>query len=157
MKKLVNIIALTLGCLQANSGIVTPRVDDAYGLQAEKLPVWFSPKVLNNMVFLYDGLPFEFPLCALGDRVDSLYHVHDVSIPVLTERSDSSASFIPISCLSPEYLGMIHNHPTGWCGMSLADTKRFRDDSFARLEMVVCEANIERDTLRIYTMVKNDK
>jgi len=150
--KSLALVAATMGCLHGSNSVESVSLEDA--LFRENVPIVFSPKVTNNLIFVYSGLRREFPLCAEGYRQGGVYGVMDVSIPVILGSDSVSSRFLPGSCGSPFYVGMIHNHPVGNCVVSVVDYDRFRRDKRALLEIIVCDASIKGDSLVVYNLVK---
>lgn len=149
MKKLL-LAGLLFGCATApivSSTSLEPRLDNG---------VIYSPKVINSFLFLYEGQKREIPLCLNALRVDDNYIIYDVRIPLIMSSDSMSSQFSGLSCDSPNYIGIAHNHPNGICAPSQIDLERFRSDDRARIESIICYASIETDQVRILTLNKDN-
>lgn len=143
MKKLISLIAL-LGCAGVSNFNVLSTSNDI---------IDYKPKVLNNFIMLYAGAKREIPLCLTGERTVPI-EVNDTYIPFIIHSSRDSASFYTDSCPKEKYLGMAHNHINNLCRMGTVDSIRFSNDSLAIIETIVCKADMKKDSLRIYTAIK---
>lgn len=117
--------------------------------------VIYSPKAINSFLYIYHGQTREIPLCMEALRVDSNYVVYDVKIPLIVHSDSTSSQFLRLSCESPYYVGIAHNHPIGNCQASQVDLERFYSDERARIESIICQTSIERDEVRIMTLNKD--
>jgi len=67
--------------------------------------VFIRRDVGNQMVFLYDGIGREIPLCLFGTKIGKNYHVNEATFPILFESTPNTALFVSvvldsqISCL----------------------------------------------------------
>ena len=155
LKVLTAITGLALACTIPTNNY-TSRVVQSQ----DQKPVVLATKVINNLAFLYDGIPREIPLCLRGTETSLFFYIRDVALPIIIANSDTSASYIQESCYAwQDYLGMAHPHTIveGYqdqCGASTVDYNRFIEDEKARLEMVVCEASVKGDSLVTFVIQK---
>ena len=98
--------------------------------------VYFTPKVVNSFFNIYGDQKREIPLCLEGLRVADNYIVHTTKIPFIVNSDEVSSTYNASSCYTPEYLGMVHNHPTGPCRPSDVDLKRFREDDIRSQRLI---------------------
>ena len=110
--------------------------------------------VYETLQHAYKNQDTEFPFCLHGSSVDNKVKVEALRVPDVTLSHDSFGSFNNVSCaLSPDYLGMIHNHPTGACFPSSIDFGRFNESTYATLEVVACRKDSE---VSFFGVVKPD-
>lgn len=117
--------------------------------------IHLSNYVLNRAGFLYDDLWRELPLCLTGQRVGDNIYVRDVRMPLYNSSESNSASFNTSVC-GEQYIGIIHNHPSGHnnCTPSRVDFERFINDGDALVEMVVCGADRHNDLINYSLITK---
>ena len=94
---------------------------------------------------VYNGQQREIPMCQFGFEQDGVRFVTEVKLPYITESTDSMASFNMSACDSPFYLGLVHNHPSGYCGPGEMDLDRFINDERASIETIICGIDTEDD------------
>jgi len=115
--------------------------------------IFISTHVVNNLSYLYSGIVREMPLCLLGYENDIGFFIRDLKMPFYTSGNENMSSFDKSVCDGDEYLGLVHNHMSGNCGMSVIDYNRFRADTAARLELVVCGVE-QGGGITTYFMIK---
>ena len=143
MVKKIALLGL-LGLLNCNSCSLNSQLPEEQKL-VTRIDTEYTPKVISALIYLYSHRTNEFPLCALGRKVNGNYIVDDLRIPFIMTSTDSSAAFMLDNCGEKKYLGMIHNHSkTLPCGPSNIDLQRFIRDKNAKLEIVVCSDTINK-------------
>lgn len=115
-----------------------------------------SNTAVNKIVYLYDNLPRELPLCLEGKRTGNRIRVEDVRMPVYLESVEDRAQYNRAYCHTDEYVGVVHNHPSpsDGCHVSVTDYERFVKDRDAVLEWVICDADRETGRFNYEVMVK---
>ncbi len=103
----------------------------------------FSENVLKNLKYFYVGKFIEYPLCLFGKEKDGTYYVEDLGFPNIGFANQIMTNFNADTCREREdYLGLIHNHVMAageGCGPSEGDLERFRNDTSAVIESIVCD------------------
>lgn len=93
--------------------------------------VEMSPRVENNLQFLYKHLPVEFSVCAYGNVKKGVVHIEKVELPIIYRASDSSVLAEPVSCWEEDILGVIHSHlPEFDCAFSRQDLRTYYQDEY---------------------------
>lgn len=93
MKRLVLLLVLGAGCASLPMGMqVTPRV-------------------LNNIRFLYNQMPVEFAFCAFGKVKNDVIHIERIELAYTLAANETSISYL--MCDEPGFLGIGHSHPKG--------------------------------------------
>lgn len=158
LKERVLDIAL-VGAMAIGAFSCTPK-QMMTNINQQEVPVYFTHLVTNNIIYIYDGLEREIPLCLYGTERNGEYIVNDTQMPFLyeSEQNDSldvaRARFASNSCPKVNYLGMAHNHPNGPCKPSEVDKERFENDRYARIEVIVCNADRHENNARINVTTK---
>jgi len=109
-------------------------------LTAGDREVLFRKGLKETLRHAYKSQNSEFPFCLHGRNEGDTLFVESLMVPDVKMSGGSFGSFDNANCsLSPlEYLGVVHNHPTGMCYPSDIDFNRFRSSTFAVLEVVAC-------------------
>jgi hypothetical protein len=90
-----------------------------------------------------------------GTEKDDKYFVNRTSIPYIYENSDSSCFFVPGTCHSPDYIGMVHNHSDRFpCEPGKTDMRRFKSDNRAKIEVIICNINSEEENFNKHITIK---
>jgi len=122
----------------------------------EHYSVVYQPLPLNNILTIYDGQDREIPMCQMGYEQNGVRVVTNLILPYVFESTDSMASFNITPCDFPNYLGIIHNHPSEFCIPGEMDMDRFVNDERASIETIVCGTNIENGAVTMSQTIKED-
>lgn len=122
----------------------------------QEYPVVYSDLTLNNILMVYGGQSREIPMCQFGIEQNGLRIVTELKLPYISESNDSSAFFYSGPCESPFYLGMLHNHPRGFCSPGDMDIDRFINDEQATIETIVCGVDMETGAVTLNHTLKED-
>jgi len=153
-KGLVAAVLLALACAPSQN---LPQVKPEVVPEEQESSVRYSPLVMNNFYFLYRDKINEFPVCMLGEETQDSIYVNGLRIPHIINSTEHSARFNLVSCHEdPRYLGVIHSHNNGFCGLSEADEGHFVRDTLARIETIVCDLTVENGDqyVRLFTAIK---
>ena len=121
MKRLLMAVALFfVGCAS-----LPPR-----GLQ-------FTPRVANNLQFLFDRVDTEFAFCVFGRIERGVMKIERVEIPFIQAATQEFVFYY--FCDGPQFLGMGHSHMKGVpCQFSETDYKTLLNND-AEYGFLVCE------------------
>lgn len=123
---------------------------------AQEYPVVYAELPFNNIFMVYEGQDREIPLCQFGFEQRGVRFVTGLKIPYIIESTDSMAQFNISPCNSPFYLGIIHNHPKGYCSPGELDLDRFINDERASIETIVCDVDMGTGAVTMNHTLKED-
>lgn len=152
----MNVLKYFLPTLMAVSMCCSSTKNANNAFQFGDKKVYYSSTVLNHLSYVYDDMPRELAYCLMGAEIgENDFAVQDVVYPFHQESTNVNAKFDHGSCYNREgYLGLVHNHPNGNCTPSTIDLIRFQNDKNAKLEMIVCGAVRENQTLKTLVLFK---
>lgn len=160
MKKILGLAALvlTMGCAS------TPTVGKLYNKPVYTLNlengggVFLDKKPLNNILQVYDRQNREIPLCLYGRQMGENFYITDTSIPVIGQSTDDFATWDLATCTDRrDFIGMVHNHPTGYCGHSRTDYISLLRHEKIRVSIVACDINSETRTGHMEALAKRNE
>lgn len=103
----------------------------------------------NRLAYMYAGLERELSFCLHGRSLGSNIWVDDLTIPTYASSQENSVRMNLSGCMArPDFLGIVHNHPSGSCYPSIVDVQEIVRNKYD-LGMVVCDSNIDEDTIRL--------
>ena len=115
-------------------------------------PIAISNKVQNSLFYIYKDQPNEIPVCLLGHNYEHQLRIDDIAIPPIGYSDNRSANYDDTYChKTGGYVGMVHNHPNNFCGVSAGDLARFLKDERADIEVVFCGIN-EDGTIKLHLL-----
>lgn len=76
--------------------------------------------------------------CLMGRRAGDRVVVTGLRRPQVAGADHRRVDFFTLPCLAPGFVGTLHTHPSGNCGLSEVDLSNFRLNRMARVEVVLC-------------------
>lgn len=76
--------------------------------------------------------------CLLGHREGGTLVVTELRRPGVAGATHRRVEFFPLPCLTREFLGTLHTHPSGKCELSAADVDNFLRLRVSQVEVVLC-------------------
>lgn len=147
---------LLLGCSSTREQIRTKKVYT----EGEGKQVRITPRVAENLFFLYQPLPREIPYCLHGIKTDSSVVITWLSVPdieaseadktTIRTESGNGHKYVNRVCESRgDHLGFVHNHPSSEsCVPSSIDMTVFRN-SKSTVFMIAC---FKREDIVFYAL-----
>lgn len=102
--------------------------------------VYMRTDVAVNLLNVYDSVEKETPFCLHGVETENdEYVITRLQTPRMISSTEHSATLDNTNCANQsDYLGMIHNHPSGICVPSEIDIYRFMNDEDTLVEVIAC-------------------
>lgn len=115
--------------------------------------VFYTEEALNTFALIYQDLEREIPLCMHGRLRGDTYIIERVSVPYVTISDEEHSEFDLEDCHTEDYLGIAHNHYKGECKPSEKDLERFKADTLAILETIICSGiKLSNDNVDLFTL-----